>query len=444
MSRFWLILILSIFSCQQENLISSRQLSKVSVSPNIIIIQVDNMTVDEIQYMPYLSSLLRTEFTNIWTASPLCCPGRASLLTGQLVHNHGVFTNSPPFGFAALNPNDVFTLALQQEGYKTCHIGKYLNGYVNPGVPIGWNEWYTYIYDGGGFYYDYRLSENGTLISYGSTPQDYSTDVFFEKAATFIQNTTSPYYIQVDLHAVHQANPALRHTGLYSGVSLPMPESFNEDDVSDKPLWIRQTPKLTQGEINSLEQYYRRRIESLLAVDEGIAMLDSISGPNTIFLFMSDSGEMFGEHRVTGLSYPYQESLQIPLFVWGDGIVSQEIDHIAENIDIAPTVLEFAQGSFVRDGISLVPLINGSTQTFRTFVLHELFLPIGGGNNNRYYAGRDDTGSLIAHIQGRGVEFYTPNDSLELESLHENPSLFQSLKFKILLSRECSGQGCVR
>ena len=194
---------------------------------------------------------------------------------------------------------------LDDAGYDAMLIGKYFNGYDNTTyVPQGWDEWHGYLGD----YVQsdtYRINENGQIKTYYRA-QIHDTDLFAEKAATFLQSTTggAPFFIYLSTNAPHTpALAAKRHQGMFSDVSLPNPPSFNEPDVADKPAWIGNTPILTPEEVSSLGQRYRQRLRSLQSVDEMVGRLVGVlrqTGElsNTYIVFTSDNGLHLGEHRI--------------------------------------------------------------------------------------------------------------------------------------------------
>src|SRR5688572_12175236 len=142
-------------------------------APNIVVVTVDDMPMSAFgsRTMPNTVQLLGgqgTTFTNSIVTTPLCCPSRASLLTGQYGHNNGVLANIPGYG-ALRSPENILPAWLQEADYNTAHVGKYLNNYeqtVNrsPAAPAGWDEWHTFI--SGDKYYDYNLAVNGQLVHY--------------------------------------------------------------------------------------------------------------------------------------------------------------------------------------------------------------------------------------------------------------------------------------
>src|SRR4051794_9821482 len=262
--------------------------------PNIIVIQTDdqdNGTVNE-RVMPSVVHLLGsigTTFDDYIDSGPLCCPSRAVLLTGQYGHNNGVMWNSPdPYG-DLVGKDNTLPVWLQQGGYVTAHVGKYLNFYgkaVPPNeVAPGWDEWHTAL-EGAHVlpYYDYRLRENGHAVDYGSAPRDYITRVLNDKAVHLIHEYVpgpKPLFLSLDQVAPHggpnnsarcRGAPLPYRTDMDKFVHTPLPESpaFNEADVSDKPRFVRLTPRLTPDEIADLQRVNGCRLASLQAVDRGV------------------------------------------------------------------------------------------------------------------------------------------------------------------------------
>ena len=160
---------------------------------NVIFILTDDQAATELAAMPNTQALIGGQgmtFTRAYIPYPLCCPSRASMLTGEYMHNHGVRGNAGPFGgWERFGPHESNTVAtyLQDDGYYNVHIGKYVNGYAigppNPlPVPEGWDEWYGKISEGP-LYFNYSLIEKEgpadtpELEFYGDQADEYQTDV---------------------------------------------------------------------------------------------------------------------------------------------------------------------------------------------------------------------------------------------------------------------------
>ena len=312
-----------------------------------------------------------TTFENAFVTDPICCPSRATILRGQYAHNHEIVGNTWPrggsrkFRVLGLGESTVATW-LQDEGYRTVLVGKYMNGYYGTRVPVGWDDWYAIAGD----YLSTRLNENGRINHY-DPGRNHLDDVLAEKAAGYVRrvaNDDPPFFMWLGTQAPHApATPAARHEDAFLGVRLPRPPSFNEKDVSDKPDWVRNNPTLDQKQIAPMEDLYRDRLGSMLAVDEMIGQLiDALrqSGEldNTYIFFTSDNGFHLGQHRLTtGKWTAYEEDIRVPLIVRGPGVPEgQNLEHLVLNNDLAPTFADLAGAltpPFV-DGRSLEPLLS--------------------------------------------------------------------------------------
>ncbi len=353
--------------------------------PNIIFILTDDLDAESIAFMPQLQSLLKeqgTTFMNFLLNVSLCCPSRASILRGQYSHNTEILTNSPPRGGFQVfretdKENSTVATWLQAAGYRTVLLGKYLNGYPARNnltyVPPGWSEWYSPA--GGNPYsnFNYLMNENGRLVAYGSRSQDYMTDVLSRKASDFIRRTAAtnqPFFVYLATYAPHSpATPAPRHQNTFANVKTPRSPSFNEADVNDKPEYIRSRPLLDARDIAEIDSSYRKRLQSLLAVDDLIAQLIATLKATrqlekTYIFFTSDNGYHLGQHRLQqGKQTAYEEDIRVPLLVRGPGVpTGQVLEHLTGNIDLAPTFVELAGATvpdFV-DGRSLVSLLGSN------------------------------------------------------------------------------------
>lgn len=371
--------------------------AKAKPRPNVIVIETDDQTVEEMRVMRNTLALIGqqgTTFDNNFVSLSLCCPSRSTFLTGQYAHNHGVLTNSMPNGgFAKLDHTNTLAVWLQKSGYNTALVGKYLNGYkFADGIPPGWTEFH------GGVnlsYFNWTMNDNGTLVHYGSSPADYQTDVESAKAVDVINRRipeSKPLFMWVTYHAPHGGGPAEpddpkgigtvntgRYRDYFKNEPLPNMPSFNEADVSDKPLGIRNRPVLTPQKIAAIREAYQQQMESLLSVDDGVkAIVDALRAKgeldNTIIVFTDDNGFFHGQHRVpSGKVLLYEPSIRVPLLMRGPGVPkNRHLKQIVANIDLAPTIVDAANAKAgrVMDGKSLLPLLaHPSTQWGRDLLI---------------------------------------------------------------------------
>jgi N-acetylglucosamine-6-sulfatase len=395
----------SMESLESRRLLSATAAEPAVARPNFVFIMSDDQDSESIQFMPRLQALLAaqgTTFENAFVTNPVCGPSNVSILTGQYSHNNQILTNQPPQGgfqkFVNMgtdgNPvtlGDENTLAtwLQDADYLTGRVGKYLVGYPvgSTYIPPGWDQWIS-SYDGFSSFYNYRLNENGTVVQYGGNEADYLTDVMNQKAAAFIEGAEAtddqPFFLYYSANAPHGGTspngaptPAPRHLGTFAGAQAPRSPSFNEADMSDKPPHLRNLPLLTDDQIAALDREYQARLESLQSLDEGIGrIIDSLAASgeldNTYIVFTSDNGYHLGEHRQFlpfgpfprsgGKGEAYEEDIRVPLVIRGPGVpAGVTLEHMAANIDFAPTITELANAPAGRemDGRSLVPLFAG-------------------------------------------------------------------------------------
>jgi N-acetylglucosamine-6-sulfatase len=352
--------------------------------PNVVLILTDDLAFEDVnpatlKHMPHLRALMEegTFFENAFATNSLCCPSRATILRGQYTHNHQILHNQPPFGGAErfrFSGGDRSTMAtwLKEYGYVTSFFGKYLNGYAGTYVPPGWDEWYAVS----GNFLSNDLNENGHIVSYDAD-RYHLDDVISDKASAYTEHTVRPdppffaanrpFLMWIGTKAPHQpATPAPRDKKTYPDVSLPHPPSFDEKDVSDKPGWVSDNPLLSLEQKKYMEELYRKRLQSMLSVDDMIgdlvgALHDSGELDNTYIVFTSDNGFHLGNHRLgAGKWTPYEEDIRIPLVVSGPGVPEGEtLHHMVLNNDLAPTFADLAGAeppSFV-DGRSLKPLL---------------------------------------------------------------------------------------
>jgi N-acetylglucosamine-6-sulfatase len=351
--------------------------ARMDQRPNIIVIQTDDQDTASLtrRVMPHVVGLLGhrgTTLTDYIDSGPLCCPSRAVMLTGQYGHNNGVLWNNPnPYGDLRGKDNTL-PVWLQRAGYRTAHLGKYLNLYARGAgdpneVAPGWDEWLTMLEPTR--YYDYTLRENGRPVKYGSDPRDYLTSVLNDKAVDLIHRYVprrKPLFMAIDQLAPHleqnlnhprcvyAALPAPRDLDRFVNAQLPMPPSFNEADVSDKPSFVRAHPRLTAHDVAALKRKNGCGLASLQEVDRGVkrivAALDHEHElGNTAIFYTSDNGFLRGVHRVAGGKVdPYEEALHVPFIVRlprrfrGQHGAPRTLGSPVANIDVAPTILRLA------------------------------------------------------------------------------------------------------
>ncbi|MDQ3670039.1 MAG: sulfatase-like hydrolase/transferase [Actinomycetota bacterium] len=350
--------------------------------PNIILVFTDDQRADTLWAMPNVQNALvdrGVSFSNAFVVNPVCCPSRVSTLTGGYSHSTGIYRNSPPYGgFRAFDDSSTIATWLKGAGYRTGYVGKYMNGYRGtPYVPPGWDHWVA----NESSYFGYTLNINGTLWSFGSNPQDYSTDVFAAEAVSFVEQTPGPFFLMFSPFAPHSpGTPAARHANAFADLAPWRPPSYDEEDIADKPEWMSVIPRIPDETKTALDNLRRDQLRSLLAVDEAVgnivAALERTGRlENTMIVFTSDNGLLWGEHRLVNFKIvPWEESIRVPLVIRYDALIAQpgRESRMALNIDFAPTFAALAGASRPpTDGQSLVPLLSSTPTSWRSDFLIE-------------------------------------------------------------------------
>ena len=437
--------------------------------PNIVFILVDDLRWDELGIAghPYIRTpnidRIGREgvvFRNAFMTTPLCSPSRASFLTGQYAHTHGIIDNVDRS--AASHQLTTFPLLLHQAGYETAFIGKWHMGNDDTPRP-GFDRWVSF--KGQGSYRDQTLNEDGTAVK----TQGYITDILTDRAVEFIKRRhEKPFLIYLAHKAIHpevQQNddgsvnltdaelfiPAERHRNLYAGKNIPHRPNYKRAPL-DKPALQRRIgdlPALGAATVTPDNAILGRQ-RSLAAIDEGAGRIlqtlkEAGQLENTIVVFTSDNGYFYGEH---GLSVErrlaYEESIRMPLLVRYPKAVRAGTlrDEFVLNIDLAPTLLQLT-GIAVHptmQGRSLVPLLKNERPAWRNSFLIEYYsdrvfpriVQMG------YRAVRDGRWKYIHYQELNGMDelYDLQTDPFEMKNLINHPRARKALdRMKTELSR---------
>lgn len=468
---------LALASCRADAAVRSSQGTAAHAQdrPNIIFVLTDDLAGNLVDYMPTLRRMQRqgTTFTDYFVTDSLCCPSRSTTFTGKFPHNTGVFTNSgADGGYEAFNAHgnqqNTFATALRATGYRTGMMGKYLNGYQpeNP-VPPGWSEWDV---AGNGYpEFDYSLNENGRVVKYGHQPSDYLTDVLNRKGQDFIAQSAKagrPFMLELATFAPHGPfTPAPRDADKFPTLKAPRGPAFNEADMSDKPAWIKDHPKLTEKQITKLDTSFRKRAQAVQAVDKMLADLQTALKANgvardTYIVFGSDNGFHMGEHRLTqGKMTAYDTDVHVPLVVTGPGVAAGHTSaELAQNTDLCPTFEDLGGAKVPAsvDGRSLVPFFTGdTTKRTRDAVLIEHHGPDhaandpdlptrASGNPPSYEAIRTPHEVYVEYADGSREYYDLARDPNELvNSVNRLPAKrLKELSSTLHRLEKCSGTDC--
>ena len=352
--------------------------------PSVLLIVTDDQRWDTLWAMPEVQRSLvgpGVTFSNAFTTSSLCCPSRASILTGAYPHTTGVYTQALPFGgFKVFDDSTTIATELARAGYRTGYFGKYLDSFQSDAlagyVPPGWDRWVAFVHSQ---YFDYALTVDGTIEDHGYAAEDYSTDVLASETETFIRSSEGPIFAVFAPAAPHApATPSPRDEALFGDLAAWSPSAFDEADVSDKPRYVRALRPLGVSRSVDLEELRRNQYRSLQAVDRAVGRLvdaleDTGRLDDAIVIYTTDNGLLWGEHRWLKKEVPYEEAIRVPLVIRADAMASTGDDaHLVANIDLAPTIAEAAGvGLPGADGASLLPLLRGETVPWRTALLIE-------------------------------------------------------------------------
>jgi N-acetylglucosamine-6-sulfatase len=447
--------------------------------PNVVFVLTDDLAMNLVQYMPHVLALEKagTTFNNYTVTDSLCCPSRSSIFSGKFPHDTGVFTNTgADGGFNVFHSRGeesaTFATALQQVGYRTAMMGKYLNGYnpkdalggAQPYVPPGWNEWDV---AGNGYpEFNYDLNQNHQVTHYGKTPADYLTDVLSNKGAAFITASAAahtPFLLEVATFAPHAPyTPAPQDANAFPGLAAPRGPAF-DTLPSNPPQWLAGRTALTGAETSKIDTDFRKRVQDVQSVDRMIANLEATltktgQASNTDIVFSSDNGYHMGEYRLNpGKMTAFDTDIHVPLVAAGPGIKADNVASApVQNIDLAPTfeALGGAPTPGVVDGRSLAPLLSGPPATdWRTAALVEHHGPDtdptdpdhpakNSGNPTTYQALRTTTATYVEYTDGTTEYYDRSTDPGELRNTAATlpPATLSALHTDLAAMTSCHGQ----
>lgn len=422
--------------------------------PNVLIFVTDDQRLDGT--MAALPSVARwfgeqgTEYPNGFATTPLCCPSRASILTGRYPHNHKV-THNGQEARAEMDFDRTLPAFFKAAGYRTGLFGKFFNRWPATVPPPHFDRW---VMSGAG-YFNARFNIQGRIRR---LPR-YSTKVVSNRASNFMHTSIdagTPWFMYVAPVAAHDPfRPELAYADAWVP-PRPRDASLWEEDLSDKPPWVSQREPMSPERVRDV---YRGQLRTLMSVDDMVDRLFTEleargEADDTVAVFTSDNGFLWGEHNLGRKKYPYLPSIRVPLFVrWPAGVDAAARDaRLAANIDIAPTVLDAAgvETDETFDGMSLLdPLERDSLfLEYASISTREGALPSWDAivHPDRHY---------IVYRTSEGTEVYREYydlaaDPAELTNLlgdeddsNDPPApLVEALHAQIELGRSCSGSSC--
>lgn len=377
---------LGLLSCALDSAEPEASATTPPGPPNIVLILMDDMRYDDLWAMPWVSENLAPmglSFDRAYVSTPVCCPARASIAAGGfLAQSTGVLNNNEVNGGSG-NFNDRRTLSstLQDGGYRTGFIGKYLHHHPALTVPRGWSWWNLPSLDEDWNSYDTTIGASTSAapsVGTSTAVNQYLTDYISDQALGFIEaGSGEPFFLWINHWAPHfPATPAPEDAGTYADARL-RPPSYIESDVSDKPYFVQVTNEWVDAKIDETDDAYRNSMESLLAADRAVRdlveKLDELGElDNTVIIFTSDNGYLYGEHRMTTKGMAYQESVRVPLIVVAPGGATGRDDRLVSvTLDVAATIQDLALVVPDTEGDSLRPILEAESVLWRETMLIE-------------------------------------------------------------------------
>lgn len=426
--------------------------------PNIVFVLTDDLSTDLLRFMPHVRALAKRgmTFTNYIVADSLCCPSRASIMTGDYPHTTQIVNNVR--GFEKFTnrgeEKNSFAIPILAQGYRTAFMGKYLNKYYaeypapkamgdwtppkDTYVPPGWTEWDAV---GLGYkQYDYSINHDHKVIHHRHRPEDYLNSVLLKYGRRFIAHSVAaktPFMLEIASFSPHTPNiPAPRDVHKFPHLDAPRDAAFNRVPTN-APSWLAHRPPFTKADIVRINRRERMRARAVQAVDRMVASLErklAATGQlqNTIFMFSSDNGYHEGQYRLLpGKLTAFDTDVNVPLIVAGPGIKAGSVNNnIVQNVDLAPTFEELtgAKPPASVEGRSFVPLLHGAKVPWRSLGLIEHSGPdtlpgdpdvqtIAEGNPPTYDALRSPTFTYVKYANGQMEYYDRTRDPLELDNI---------------------------
>lgn len=443
-------------------LVTSAPEAASETRPNILLITMDDMRGGELAWMPRTRELIADKGVRIVgfvSDHPLCCPARAEILTGQYGHNNGVRTNSSTHGGydSLIRPGNHIGTWLKDSGYRTAMVGKHLNGWELTAVrQRGWTIFNPILK---GIYKPYGLTmyNNGSPRFYEDV---YTADLIGRFTVRYIDRFSAsgaPFFIWVDHVPPHAMFidgawrpplPPPRYRDAYPDSVPPSfsDPAFNEDDVSDKPVWVQNTSKVSRRTVTF---WHRRRIRSLRAVDDQVgaavrALRANGELANTYIIFHSDNGYLLGEHRQWEKNKPYEKAVRVPLLVRGPGLPGGTVRQaMYGTVDIAPTILQLTGATAGRkqDGRSMMPTLRRDTAGYT----HHL-IQAGRWSGTWWWRGVRSRSHVYVRYDTGFEELYDRiKDPAQLTNVAQDPGyadVRDDLAARLAVLQTCVGETC--
>ena len=406
-----------------------------SARPNVLLLVSDDQAWSDFsrELMPSTYGELVDQgilFKRAYVNTSLCCPSRAQILTGLFEHHTGVDANAVPLD------RPTIVEALHDSGYRTMLAGKYLNSWETCGPRPEFDRWACVGAPEPSTYslLNPWINEDGEW----QHRSGYQTDVLADDVADFIGSTPEdrPFFAMYSPTSPHLPADDPRYEAM--SVSAPRGPSFDQDTLTAKsPLYARREP-LTSAEIHDADDRYRRMAHAVRSLDDGVGhILDSLGerARDTIVIYLSDNGFLFGEHRRFGKTDAYEESVRVPMVVRYPALLGPDEASTSRalvmNIDIAPSIAELAGFPWHADGRSLVPVLDGSARSIRSAVLIEHCQGASKGTppctGLSFYAHQTRAGAFRGVVTARYKYVRYDDGDRELFDLRRDPAELENL-----------------
>jgi arylsulfatase A-like enzyme len=415
--------------------------------PNILLVITDDQrAAGSMQALPTVRRLFRrggTTFTNAFATTPLCCPSRASIVSGRYAHNHGVHTNDDGMD---LDPSATVQRYLQDAGYRTAVVGKYLNRWDPQVQPRYFDRsavWLRGIYRHSSWIVDGKVRRR----------DGYTTGLMTDFARRFLRgferSDEEPWYLWLGPNAPHSPYAAEHR---YKGAKTQGwhgNAATRDRDVSDEPAFVRRS----QNSVEHARRVRRKQLRTLYSVDDQVAQVFDLlrelgEERDTLAVFMSDNGFLWGEHGIVGKRYAYTQSIQIPLMVrWEGRVAAGSVDdRLAANLDLAPSLLDAAgvEPPATMDGLSLFGDTTRRRLLIEQWADEETYVPT-------FQAIRGERFQYVEYYEDRRLvarQYYDlATDPWQLHNLlgngvrSDDPDV-EKLSRELARHRDCSGRSC--
>lgn len=422
--------------------------ARAAERPNVVFILIDDLRDDVFGFMnhpfvetPHIDALAEggVRFMNAFVTTSLCSPARASFLTGRYMHNHKVVDNQSRL------PEELptFPLQLQRAGYGTAFIGKWHMGGSSAAPRPGFDHWVSFRGQGTYFPKDRTLNVDGERVP----RKKYMTDELTDYAVDWLQarRSDAPFLLYLSHKGVHGLyDPAPRHRDRYKHADWSPPDTMADtaENNAGKPLWVQDQRNSWHGvefpyygkSGQTIGEMYRHYCEMVLSIDESVGRVmqtlrEKGLDENTLVLFTSDGGHLWGEHGLIDKRCAYEESMRIPLLACGPALVDagRTVDALVANIDVAPTLLDLAGLPVPEsmDGRSFRKLLTGKSEPtdWREELLYEYYWEWTYPQTPTTFALRGPRYKLIQYHGVRDTDelYDLANDPRETENLIREP-----------------------